>query len=298
MNLRRREILSLAAIGTLSLIALPVIRRPSMKQLFDKPKTSERMPVLFIGHGSPMNAIEDNSFTQRLAAIGSELPRPQAILVVSAHWMTRNGTLVAETAKPKTIHDFGGFPKALFDQQYPAPGSPEIAQLIKETATSPEVHGDSGHWGLDHGAWTVLKHMYPNADIPVLQLSLNMSEGPEHHMKVASQLETLRDRGVLILGSGNIVHNLRTIRWEPNAPAFEWAQEFDDWMKKKLIARDFKPVIHDFHKTEAGRLSIPTLDHYLPLFYALGASNTKDDLSFDYEEMQNGSISMRCVRLG
>jgi 4,5-DOPA dioxygenase extradiol len=258
---------------------------------------SERMPVLFIGHGSPMNAIENNEYTRKLSALGKSLPKPTAILVVSAHWMTE-GSWITEMAHPKTIHDFHGFPQALFDVQYPAPGSPEIAKLIQDMTTQPKIHGDHEMWGLDHGTWSVLRHMYPNADIPVLQLSLYMSESPEYHVSLGKQLSQLRDKGVLILGSGNLVHNLRKIRWEPNAKPFEWAVEYDEWLKTKLVDRDFSAVLNDFNLTTAGKLSVPTLDHYYPLHYILGAANDRDELKFEFEEIQNGSISMRSFRLG
>jgi len=258
---------------------------------------TERMPVLFIGHGSPMNAIEINNYTKTLNALGKNLPKPKAILMVSAHWMTE-GTYITEMQNPKTIHDFYGFPQKLFDVQYPAPGSPEIAKLVQETVLVPKVHGDKEMWGLDHGTWSVLRHMYPDADIPVMQLSIYMAQPPEYHVKLGQQLSKLRDQGVLILGSGNLVHNLRQIKWEPNAQPFDWAVEFDQWLKEKLMDRDFKAVQNDFHKTKAGQLSVPTLDHYFPLHYILGAAESSDELKFEYEEMQNGSISMRSFRLG
>lgn len=260
-------------------------------------KTTERMPVLFIGHGSPMNAIDVNAYTKRLQRLGEEIPRPTAILVVSAHWMTE-GSWVTAMPQPKTIHDFYGFPQALFDVRYPAPGSPEIAKLVTETVRDPRVIPDSEMWGLDHGTWSILRHLYPEADIPVLQLSLYMEQPPEYHVKLGREIKALRDKGVLILGSGNLVHNLRRIKWEPNATAHEWAVEYDEWLKKKLSERNFDAVLNDFHETEAGRLSVPTLDHYYPLHYVLGASDEKDELAFEYEEMQNGSISMRSLSLG
>lgn len=260
-------------------------------------KKTELMPVLFLGHGSPMNAIQENNFTKTLGSLGNKFPEPKAILCISAHWMTR-GTWVTHMDSPKTIHDFYGFPQALFDVEYPAPGSPQFAELIKKTVKDPEVRLDDEAWGLDHGTWSVLRHMYPKANIPVLQLSLDMSNSPEFHFKLGQELAKLREHGVLIVGSGNIVHNLRTIRWEANAPAYDWALEFDEWSKSKLLARDFKALQHDFLKTEAGKLSIPTLDHYLPLLYILGASNTRDELKFEYEEIQNASISMRCLSFG
>ncbi len=265
-------------------------------KLLNGPNT-KRMPLLFIGHGSPMNAIDDNNFTRTLNILGSKLPKPRAILVISAHWMTE-GTWVTEMAKPKTIHDFYGFPQELFDVQYPAPGSPETAKLIQEMTTHPKVHGDREMWGLDHGTWSVLRHLYPQADIPVLQLSLHMAQPPEYHYKLGQELSMLRDKGILILGSGNLVHNLHQIRWEPNAKPYDWAVEFDEWLKRKLSDRDFSAVINDFHRTKAGNLSVPTLDHYYPLHYILGAADDRDELKFEYEELQNGSISMRSFRLG
>jgi 4,5-DOPA dioxygenase extradiol len=286
-KMKRRT--ALAAAGTIAAgLALYKLSRFTM---------TERMPVLFIGHGSPMNAIEINSYTKTLNALGKNLPRPKAILMVSAHWMTE-GTYITEMLKPKTIHDFYGFPQKLFDVQYPAPGSPEIAKLVQQTILDPKVHGDKETWGLDHGTWSVLRHIYPDADIPVLQLSIYMAQPPEYHVKLGQQLSKLRDQGVLILGSGNLVHNLRQIKWEPNAQPFDWAVEFDNWLKEKLVDRDFKAVQNDFHKTKAGQLSVPTLDHYLPLHYILGAADSRDELKFEYEEMQNGSISMRSFRLG
>lgn len=257
----------------------------------------ERMPVLFIGHGSPMNAIDSNLYTQTLNALAPKIPKPRAILVISAHWMTE-GTWITEMSQPKTIHDFYGFPQALFDVQYPAPGSPDVAKLVQQTILEPKIHGDTEKWGLDHGTWSVLRHMYPDAHIPVLQLSLNMKQPIEYHIRLGHELTKLRDKGILIIGSGNLVHNLRTIRWEPEAQPYDWALEFDEWLKTKLNDRDFSTVLNDFHKTKAGQLSIPTLEHYLPLHYVLGAADAKDKLSFEFEEMQNGSISMRSFSLG
>lgn len=259
-------------------------------------QASPRMPVLFIGHGSPMNAIDDNAYTRTLSALGKSLPRPRAILVISAHWMTE-GSWVTEMPKPKTIHDFYGFPSALFDVQYPAPGSPEIAKLVRDTVVDPKVYADTEMWGLDHGTWSVLRHMYPEADVPVLQLSLYLEQPTEYHVNLGKELAKLRDKGVLILGSGNLVHNLRTIRWEPDPKPYDWALEFDEWLKQKLSDRDFNAVLHDFHKSEAGQLSIPTMEHYLPLHYILGAAHSTDELKFEYEELQNGSISMRSFSL-
>jgi 4,5-DOPA dioxygenase extradiol len=257
---------------------------------------SVRMPVLFIGHGSPINAIEDNPFTRTLRTLGTEIPRPRAILVISAHWMTE-GSWVTEMPKPKTLHDFYGFPQALFDVQYPACGCPEVAKEIQKIIRGPSIHGDHEMWGLDHGTWSVLKHMYPKANVPVLQLSLHMEKPAEYHFKLGEQLSALRDRGILIIGSGNLVHNLLRLRREPAAIPYDWALEYDQWIKQKLEAHDFSSALYDYHKTEAGRLSVPTMEHYFPLHYVLGASDEKDELRFEYEEIQNGSISMRSFSL-
>lgn len=255
------------------------------------------MPALFIGHGSPMNAIAANDFTRTLNQLGKELDPPEAILVISAHWMSE-GTWITHMEKPKTIHDFYGFPQPLFDIQYPAPGRPDIAEAIQKEFIDPKIQLDKEAWGLDHGTWAVLRHMYPNADIPVMQLSIYMSQPAEYHMKLGQELAKLRERGILILGSGNIVHNLRRINWEDQAAPYDWALEFDEWSKDKITKRDFQALQNDFLKTEAGRLAVPSMDHYYPLLYVLGASTQKDEVRFEYEEIQNGSISMRCLSFG
>lgn len=255
------------------------------------------MPLLFLGHGSPMNAITENAFTQALHDLAERLPQPRAILCASAHWMSE-GTWVTGMSQPRTIHDFYGFPQELFDVQYPAPGSLEIADLVSSTVKDPNVHLDQEMWGLDHGTWSVLRHMYPEANIPVLQLSIYMKQPPRYHFQVGEQLRALRDQGILIVGSGNLVHNLRRIRWEENALPYDWAVEFDQWIKTKLEARDHEALVTKAMDTPAGKLSIPTPDHYYPLFYPLGATDNQDEIQFEYEEIQNGSISMRCVSWG
>lgn len=265
-------------------------------KLLEGPNT-ERMPLLFIGHGSPMNAIDSNPYTKTLNVLGENLPKPKAILVVSAHWMTE-GSWITEMQSPKTIHDFYGFPQKLFDVQYPAPGSPEVAKLVRETVADHKIHPDTEAWGLDHGTWSVLRHLYPKADIPVLQLSLHMEKPNQYHVELGKELSKLRDKGVLILGSGNLVHNLRNIRWEPNAKPYDWAIEYDEWLKSRLQEKDFSAVLNDYHNTAAGKLSIPTMEHYYPLHYILGAADKSDEIKFEYEELQNGSISMRSFSLG
>jgi 4,5-DOPA dioxygenase extradiol len=256
---------------------------------------SAKMPVLFIGHGSPMNAIEDNDFSRFLTTLGTRLPRPQAILSISAHWMTE-GTWVTQMAKPKTIHDFYGFPKPLFEVSYPAPGSPQIANLI--TTTLKTVHPDKETWGLDHGTWAILRHIYPKADIPTLQLSLHMEEPASYHYELGEKLRFLREKGVLIVGSGNIVHNLGKINWDENGKPFEWAVQFDEWTKSKISARDMKALTDHYLDAPGGKESVPTPEHYYPLLYTLGASEKTDSLSFEYEGIQNGSISMRALSFG
>lgn len=255
------------------------------------------MPVLFLGHGSPMNAITTNLFTESMTLLGKTLPKPKAILMISAHWMTK-GTWVTRMQNPKTIHDFYGFPKELFQVQYPAPGNPELADQIRGLITDPKIESDETEWGLDHGTWSVLRHLYPEAHIPVVQLSLDMTKPSEFHFELGQKLRSLRTQGILIMGSGNIVHNLQKISWESNATPFDWSIEFDEWVKKTAVERNFKALVSEATNTEIGRLSIPTFDHYFPLLYILGAANTTDELSFDIEGIQNGSISMRSLRFG
>lgn len=262
------------------------------QNLIQKDTSSQRMPVLFVGHGSPMNAIENNPYTQMLGQLAKKIKKPKAILVVSAHWMSE-GTWVLGMEKPKTIHDFYGFPQELFDVQYPALGSPETAKLIETSITDPRINNDLAQWGLDHGTWSVLRHMYPEAEVPVLQMSLYMARSPEYHFNIGQQLSKLRDQGILIIGSGNLVHNLRRMDWKTHAKPHDWAVEFDAWLKTKLEAHDFAALTKDYHKTEAGKLSIPSMDHFLPLHYILGASDSKDELRFEFQELHNAAISMR-----
>ena len=244
-----------------------------------------------------MNAIQENDFTKSLRSLGRRIRKPRAVLCISAHWMTE-GIWITEMAKPKTIHDFYGFPKPLFDVQYPAPGSPEIAEVVRKTVQKPQVHGDREAWGLDHGSWSVLRHMYPNADIPVLEMSIHMEQTADYHLKLGEQLKPLRDQEILIVGSGNIVHNLRRLIWEEPAAPHSWALEFDEWSKQKLISRDFKALSTQYLETEAGKLSVPSPDHYYPLMPVLGASDNSDEMRFEYEGMQNGWISLRAVCFG
>lgn len=256
-------------------------------------------PVLFIGHGSPMNGIEDNEFSRTWAKFGSEIAKPKAVLVISAHWLTR-GTHITAMSNPKTIHDFGGFPQQLFDVQYPAPGNPELADLTSKLITSTNV-GLDHDWGLDHGTWTVVRHMYPNADIPVLQLSIDYNQPPQYHYDLAKQLKALRKKGVLIIGSGNMVHNLRMVAWdklrEPEY-GFDWAIEMNAVFKEKIGNNDFKALV-DYEKLNpAAKLAIPTPDHYYPLLYTLALRDDKDSVDFFNDKLVGGSLTMTSVKWG
>ena len=253
-----------------------------------------RMPALFVGHGNPMNAIEDTSYARAWKELGERLPRPQAILCVSAHWMTRGGALAHIGARPKTIHDFGGFPPELYRQQYPAPGAPDFAKATIELVRSTHLEPDE-QWGLDHGAWSVLIRMFPNADIPVFQLSLDLSRSPDAHLELARELRPLRERGVLVIGSGNLVHNLSAMN--PGGPPYDWAQGFDELMKDRIAAGDATGVAHALNASRMARLSHPTPEHFLPALYPLGVADAADALSFFTESFDLGSISMRSFLL-
>lgn len=261
-------------------------------------KGTNRFPAWFIGHGSPMNVLMDNNFTRSLQTMGTSLPdKPNAILVISAHWLTRKGTYVAVTERPETIYDFYGFPQAMYDVQYPSPGSPEYAQEVKKAITSTAVQEDN-EWGLDHGAWTILKHAFPKADIPVFQMSIDYSKPAAYHFALANELQVLRKKGVLIIGSGNIVHNLRAADFHNiSANPYPWAQEFDDISKKRIISREFSDLINYEKLGQAALMSVPTPDHYYPMIYSLGLVNDQDEIRFTYEEIQNASVSMRCFEM-
>ena len=259
----------------------------------------EKMPVLFIGHGSPMNAIEDNEFSKRWQQMGKEIRKPKAVVVVSAHWLTK-GTLVTAMPNPKTIHDFGGFPQALFDVQYPVSGSPELASEIQKLITNPAVELDHD-WGLDHGTWSVVKHMYPDADIPVLQLSIDYYKPAAYHYELAKQLLSLRKKGVLIIGSGNMVHNLRMVAWDKlNEPeyGFDWALEMNDIFKNKISNGFHKELIQYEKLHKAATLAIPTPDHYYPLLYILALQTDNDKVEFFNDKAVGGSLTMTSVKIG
>jgi len=259
----------------------------------------EKLPVLFIGHGSPMNGIEDNEFSQTWAKMGQEVTRPTAVLVISAHWLTR-GTHITAMEAPKTIHDFGGFPQALFDVQYPAKGSPELAKATAKLITSTNVELDHD-WGLDHGTWTVVRHMYPDADIPVLQLSIDYAKPPQYHYDLAKQLAALRKKGVLIIGSGNMVHNLRMADWKRFNEAnygFDWAIEMNSIFKQKISDGNHAELINYEKLGKAAMLAIPSPDHYYPLLYSLGLQDNNDSLSLFNDKMVGGSLNMTSVKIG
>jgi 4,5-DOPA dioxygenase extradiol len=259
------------------------------------PETA-RMPAIFVGHGSPMNGIEDNVFVRGWEKLGKDLPRPRAILSISAHWLTR-GTEVHVTERPRTIHDFWGFPKQLYDLSYPCPGSPEDARALEEMVKSVAVRPDLD-WGIDHGTWIVLHRMYPAADIPVFQMSIDMTRSHKEHYELAKELALLRRRGVLIIGSGNLVHNLGEIDFNEQAAVFPWAEDFDAKAKDLLLAHDHSSLIQYEKLGHAAQLSIPTPDHYWPLLYILGLQEDDEEVSFPIEGIAHGSISMRCVLIG
>ena len=252
------------------------------------------MPAIFVGHGSPTNAIEDNEFSRAWADMGGAIPTPAAILCISAHWETA-GTSVTAMESPQTIHDFYGFPQPLHEMRYPAPGSPSLAQLVREHVRASDIQLNHD-WGLDHGTWSVLCRMFPAADIPVVQMSLDRTKDAAFHYALGRELRGLRDQGVLILGSGNVVHNLGLIRWKDTA--YDWAVEFDETMKDLIRSGDHDAVIHYDRLGRMAQLSVPTNEHFLPLMYILGLQEEEDALSFFAEKVTLGSISMRSLRIG
>lgn len=252
------------------------------------------MPVLFIGHGSPMNAIEHNAFTHALHDLSSRLPRPQAVCVISAHWVT-TGSQVLVSEHPRTIHDFYGFPRELYEVKYPAPGAPAEAAHLAEDL---EISGGD-QWGLDHGSWSVLRHLYPKADVPAFQLSLDERRTFNDHLELGREMRSLRERGVLILGSGNIVHNLRRIDWEEPHGAYDWAIEFDSKVKQAVSAHDASALAEPQKWGDTLLATAhPTVEHYLPLLYCMGSTDEQDEVSYPYEGFDFGSISMRAVLFG
>jgi len=263
-------------------------------------KSSPKMPVLFIGHGNPMNALYDNSFTKSLTRVGNEFineKKPNAILVISAHWLTE-GSFVNISQDPEIIYDFSGFPDELFQVRYPVSGSPEYAHRVKKLIVSVEETDD---WGIDHGSWTVLKHMFPKADIPVFQLSIDYYKPLKYHFDLAKQLNPLREKGVLIIGSGNIVHNLRlsfqSVRERGKEFVFDWVKEFDEWAKDKIDSRDFKSLINYESAGTTAKLAVPTVDHYVPMLYSLALAEKNENIIYTHEEVTFGAMSMRCFKI-
>lgn len=257
------------------------------------------MPVLFIGHGSPMNGIENNEFSLQWEKTAKELPIPKAVLVVSAHWLT-NGTYITAMDQPKTIHDFGGFPQELFDVQYPAPGNSQLALETKQLIISTNV-GLNHDWGLDHGAWTVVRRMYPEATIPVLQLSIDYSKPASYHYSLAKELVAQRKKGVLIIGSGNMVHNLRMVAWDKldkTGFGYDWAIEMHELFKKKIAEGDHQALINYETLSKSAKLAIPTPDHYYPLMYTLGLQNKNEQPVFFNDKLVAGSLNMTSVKFG
>jgi 4,5-DOPA dioxygenase extradiol len=271
----------------------------AFKELTDPLTAGEAiMPVLFIGHGSPMNGIEDNEFSQGWRTMAKSIPTPKAIVVVSAHWLTR-GTFVTAMDTPRTIHDFGGFPKELHEVQYPAPGQPTLALETSQLVTSTKV-GLDHEWGLDHGAWTVVRQMYPEAQIPVLQFSIDYHKPAQYHYDLAKELSELRKKGVLLIGSGNMIHNLGMVAWdklkEPDY-GYDWAIELNNVFKQKITEKDHKSLIEYEKLGTTSRLAIPTPDHYYPLLYSLGLQSATDEVSFFNDRLVGGSLNMTSVKI-
>jgi len=292
--MHRKDFLGLLASFSLSAKGM------NQSQIFDRRENTNRslMPLLFLGHGSPMNAIEENEFVQGFREAAKKIPRPKAILCISAHWETK-GTFVTAMQNPTTIQDFGGFPKALFDVQYPAPGSPALAEETRKTIHSTKIELDNS-WGLDHGAWSVLKHMYPEANIPVIQMSLDYSRKPQFHYELAKELSALRKSGVLIIGSGNMVHNLGMVAWDKLNQnfAFDWAEEASEKMKSAILSGNHAPLINFQTQGKAFNLAIPTPEHFLPLLYILSLKQKDEDLNFFNDKALAGSLSMTSIKIG
>ena len=272
----------------------PMAHASSLRQLSSAPDTEATMPVLFVGHGSPMNAIEDSEFSRAWAAAARSLPKPKAVLCISAHWETE-GTRVTAMEHPRMIYDFYGFPPALYEKRYPAPGSPDLARTAQGLVQGNRIELDSD-WGLDHGAWAVLCRMFPKADVPVVQLSLDSGKAPAFHYQLGRELKGLRKKGVLIIGSGNIVHNLGEIEWADTA--YDWALEFDARIKELILSGDHEAIIHYSRLGPSARLAVPTPEHFLPLLYVLGAQDESEQVEFFADKVTLGSMSMRSLRIG
>ncbi|MFM2359275.1 MAG: hypothetical protein RLY16_1268 [Bacteroidota bacterium] len=294
--MKRRKFIQ--ALGVIPLIP-PMSQLNELKNLADQFEPTPKMPVLFLGHGSPMNAIEENEFVTGFRKVAATLPTPKAILCISAHWYTK-GTKVTAMQHPPTIHDFGGFPQALFDVQYPAPGSPELANTTTQILQPTPVELDQ-KWGLDHGAWSVIKHLYPKADIPTIQMSIDYTQPAAYHFELAGRLQALRSKGILIVGSGNIVHNLSLVDFRninKDNYGYDWAIEARDTINQLLLAGNYTPLIQYQQMGRAVQLAAPTPDHYLPLLYCLGLQTKGETLSLFNDKMVGGSLSMTSVKIG
>lgn len=294
--MKRVDFLKLLSIIPISGV---VMNLKELGKITEELKPTKPMPVLFLGHGSPMNAIEENEFVMGFRNVAKQIPKPNAILCVSAHWETR-GTQVTAMQMPKTIHDFGGFPKELYQVQYPAKGSPELANETKKIITKTEVQLDD-KWGLDHGAWSVIKHLYPMADVPVIQMSLDYTQSPQYHYELAQEIKSLRQKGVLIIGSGNMIHNLGMIEWSKlNADnyAYDWASEAREKMNNFILNDNHKPLIDYQSNGKSFQLSIPTPEHYLPLLYVLALKEKTDNLALFNDKAVAGSLTMTSVKVG
>lgn len=258
---------------------------------------ARRLPIIFFGHGNPLNAIQRNGYTDGWSAIAQAIEKPKAVLCVSAHWYIPE-TAVTAMPQPRTIHDFGGFPRALYEVQYPALGSPELAQRVRQLLAPIPVAMDQS-WGLDHGTWSVLCHVFPQSDVPVIQLSIDETQPPEFHYQLGQRLAPLRDEGVLVIGSGNLVHNLHTYAWgRQDVEAFEWAIKFEKRARELMTGGDFAPLVNYESLGRDALLSVPTPDHYLPLLYVLGSVQPDDSITFPVEGFDGGSVSMLSVKFG
>lgn len=294
--MNRKTFLKALSIIPITGVAMPLSELSKLSSAF---ANTDLMPVLFLGHGSPMNAIEENEFVAGFREAAKTIPQPSAILCISAHWETR-GTRVTAMPHPRTIHDFGGFPQALFDVQYPAPGSPDLAAEVQRTVTQTAIELDD-QWGLDHGAWSVIKHLYPLANVPVVQMSLDYNRTPHQHYALGQELAALRRKGVLIIGSGNMVHNLRQADWRrlnDIGYAYDWASEAREKMNTFLLDGNHDALIQYNTHGSALQLAIPTPEHYLPLLYVLGLKGKRETLSLFNDKALGGSLTMTSVRVG
>ena len=293
--MNRTDFLKILALVPLTAAGMKLNYLHKVSETLEK---SDEMPVLFLGHGSPMNAIEENEFVRGFRQVGTSIPKPSAIICISAHWETK-GTYVTAMDHPKTIHDFGGFPKELFEVEYPAPGDPVLARETKELVKKTQVGLDE-KWGLDHGAWSVIKHLYPKADVPIIQMSIDYTQPAQYHYDLARELSSLRKKGVLIIGSGNMVHNLGMLAWDrlqDSEYGYDWALEASTKMKQYILNGDFKPLLNFRNQGRAFDLAIPTPEHYLPLIYALGLKGEKEKISLFNDKALAGSLTMTSLKI-